>query len=123
MGTSTWAQHLDQMVSVHLRAITCDCGVTYAIDNAFLQARQKDGKTFYCPNGCHRAYRETEADRERKKATKALAEADQARAEARRERLWRHEAEAQARPGFIYCANLYIHQPYRKRNFPDYIFI
>ena len=38
----------------------------FAVDRAWLARRQNDGRTFYCPNGHARAYRETEADRLRK---------------------------------------------------------
>lgn len=39
------------------------CGVLFGIDREYVEERRKDGKTFYCPNGCSRAYHETEADR------------------------------------------------------------
>ncbi|MCR4373440.1 MAG: hypothetical protein NUW22_01165 [Acidobacteria bacterium] len=42
------------------------CGVLYGIDAEYITERQRDGKAFYCPNGCCRSYHETEADRLRK---------------------------------------------------------
>ena len=39
------------------------CGVLYALDQEYITERKQDGKSFYCPNGCSRSYRETEEDR------------------------------------------------------------
>jgi hypothetical protein len=43
------------------------CGVVFAITEEFRASRQKDGKTFYCPNGHTLHYSESEAERLRKK--------------------------------------------------------
>ena len=32
------------------------CGVSYALSDDFIEARQNDHKTWYCPNGCSRYY-------------------------------------------------------------------
>lgn len=46
---------------------TCgQCGIHFAVPETFDNARQRDGKTFYCPNGHLRVYRETESDRLKK---------------------------------------------------------
>lgn len=46
--------------TITLTTMTCSCGVTYALDEAYRAARQKDGKSWNCPNGCSRHYVETE---------------------------------------------------------------
>lgn len=43
-----------------------ECGVAFALTQAFEDARRRDGKNFYCPNGHSRVYRETELDRVKK---------------------------------------------------------
>jgi len=40
------------------------CGVSFAITDGFYRARRRDHKSFYCPNGCCRAYN-IESDEER----------------------------------------------------------
>jgi len=46
-----------QTVTTTLTVISCDgCGVTFGISVGFYSARRDDHKTFYCPNGCRRAY-------------------------------------------------------------------
>lgn len=42
------------------------CGVVFAITSDYEQRRREDGKVFYCPNGHHCLWSESEADRERK---------------------------------------------------------
>jgi hypothetical protein len=42
------------------------CGVHFGLEQDFLDSRQNDGQTFYCPNGHPRVFRETEAQRLRK---------------------------------------------------------
>jgi hypothetical protein len=54
------------------------CGVVHGIPNAMKDRRYKDGGSFYCPNGHTSSWRETEEDRQRKKATRLQAELDQA---------------------------------------------
>lgn len=47
---------------------TCGgCGLNWAVDTEWWNARRADGQGFVCPNGCQRVFRETDADRERKK--------------------------------------------------------
>lgn len=30
----------------------CNCGLPFAMPEYFLELRRKDGRNFYCPNGC-----------------------------------------------------------------------
>lgn len=48
-----------------------ECGITWAMPKQFIESRRKDGKTFYCPNGHKRVYRETEAQKLEKKLAAA----------------------------------------------------
>ena len=41
-----------------------ECGVEYAVPDDFQRRRQKDGQTFYCPNG-HPRYYPGESDDEK----------------------------------------------------------
>ncbi len=46
-------------------SINCGrCGVSFAITDGFYRARRADHKSFYCPNGCCRAYK-IQSDEER----------------------------------------------------------
>ncbi len=52
---------------VRLETMVCgECGVTWAMPASLRSARMSDGKTFYCPNGHGRVFRETEEDRLRR---------------------------------------------------------
>lgn len=70
-----------------LESVTCGkCGVMWAMPMRFIEARRKDGQTFYCPNGDRRVYRETTEDRlkkdlERERQVREAAEARACRAE------------------------------------------
>jgi DNA-binding XRE family transcriptional regulator len=58
------------------------CGITWAMPTVFLAARRQDGKTFYCPNGDPRVFRESSEDRLKKELERQrqITEAEQARA-------------------------------------------
>jgi NMD protein affecting ribosome stability and mRNA decay len=65
-----------------LEVLPCGgCGIVFAVPEDWLDRRRSDGQGFYCPNGCARVYRTTEADRLRAQV-KRLQEAE-ARADAR----------------------------------------
>jgi len=36
--------------------MTCSCGVSYALDDNFIESKRESHKTFYCPNGCSLHY-------------------------------------------------------------------
>lgn len=58
--------------TTELVAITCGgCGVLFAMNETYQKERLRDGKSWYCPNGCQRAYATTEADRVRAEIKKA----------------------------------------------------
>jgi uncharacterized C2H2 Zn-finger protein len=40
----------------------CVCGVVFGVPDFFLEARRKDKKTFYCPNGHNLSYTESSQD-------------------------------------------------------------
>lgn len=46
----------------------CSCGITFSMDDILRELRQKDGTTFYCPNGHAQHYSESEATRLVKKS-------------------------------------------------------
>lgn len=53
-----------------------ECGITFAMPTGFRTGRQKDGKTFYCPNGHGRVFcGESEVDRLRARLADAQREA------------------------------------------------
>lgn len=35
---------------------TCECGILYALTRQFINCKQNNHETFYCPNGCTRHY-------------------------------------------------------------------
>jgi hypothetical protein len=54
-------------VTVDIEPVNCgECGVWWGLTTEFIEARQRSGTNFYCPNGHSRVYRETVADRLRK---------------------------------------------------------
>lgn len=63
-----------------LTTICCgECGIEFAVPESWRAAREGDGRTFYCPNGHNRVYRETVADklrRERDLLKQQLAQKD-----------------------------------------------
>lgn len=72
-------------IEVHLCG---NCGIMWGAPADWFERRREDGKTFYCPNGCARVYRETEKDRlqrqleqEQRRVARLMASEDQLRAE------------------------------------------
>lgn len=60
-----------KLKTVELVDMCCGgCGIDFAMPDWFYRARREDGKTFYCPAGCPRAYRESETDRLRREVTR-----------------------------------------------------
>lgn len=43
------------------------CGVVFGIDRRFIAQRRKDGRDFYCPNGHSLSFKESDADRLRRR--------------------------------------------------------
>jgi hypothetical protein len=73
-----------------------ECGIRWAMPPRFVEGRRNDGKTFYCPNGHARVFRESEADklrRERDHLKQQLVERDD---RINRERECREAAERRA---------------------------
>lgn len=55
-------------LTTHLEVHECGkCGIIWGCPEDYLDARRRDGQTFYCPNGHGRVFRETDLDRERKR--------------------------------------------------------
>lgn len=92
MSAVSYANDID--VELRLVAITCaTCGAPFGIGKAFQDARRKDQRGFYCPNGHNNYYpkpKRTEADRLREQL-------DAARSLAARERERREAADRSAR--------------------------
>lgn len=54
---------------VTLYVVDCaQCGVIFGVPNDFDNRRRDDGRSFYCPNGHSVSYRESEADKQKKRA-------------------------------------------------------
>lgn len=85
----------DTAVNVQIVAIWCSgCGLPYGLPDGYLEQRQRDGKSWTCPNGCVRLYRKTT---EQLALEKAKVELEAARSLAQREAQRRTRAEGQAR--------------------------
>lgn len=55
--------------------IICNaCGIIFGMPGGYDSARRNDGKTFYCPNGHSLSYRESEVDRQRRRADRLAQE-------------------------------------------------
>lgn len=73
----------------------CTCGVIFAVDRSYLDARKTDLATFYCPNGHGMSYTQSEADRLRAALTAAR---DQLAAANRRNVNLQEKSHRAARP-------------------------
>ncbi len=72
------------------------CGVVFAVLSSFDDLKRQDHSRFYCPNGHPRVYREGESHTDRQLRL-ANARADQAEAEAKRQRDLRAWAETRTK--------------------------
>lgn len=53
---------------IHLVAMHCgECDITFAVPDSFKEERLNSGQAWYCPNGHGRVFKETEADRLRRR--------------------------------------------------------
>lgn len=80
-----------------------ECGLLWAMPETYVNRRRNDGRLFYCPNGHGQLYRETEEDRQRKRASAERRRADNAENAARiqRERAERERRTAVALRGHL----------------------
>lgn len=77
---------------VTIESVTCGkCGIVFGLEQGFLQSRQRDHKTWWCPNGHGRAYLQETAEE------KAKAEAKRARENAEWYRQAWEESRAEAK--------------------------
>lgn len=79
------------------------CGIIWGCPEDYLDARRRDGQTFYCPNGHGRVFRETDLDRERKRATQLERQLASSRDTADR---WKQNAERERRSAIAYKGHL-----------------
>lgn len=64
-------------VAVQLEDHVCgNCGIPYAAPDYFWRERQKDGQSFYCPNGHSRVFSETEAQKLQKEVVRLKGEVE-----------------------------------------------
>lgn len=84
---------------VELEVIVCGgCGITFAFPGNIVRARQRDHKTFYCPNGCPRAFNgESDLDALKKQLKAERQAVDQLRAEVTHQRDQREATERSLR--------------------------
>lgn len=55
-----------------LEICTCgECGIAFGMPERYMRERREDGKTFYCPNGHPRVFREPEIERLKKEVAAA----------------------------------------------------
>lgn len=82
--------------TVTIKSVDCGvCGITFGLDSSFMAARQKDGKSFYCPNGHFVGWKASnEAETKERRLREEI---DAARSLAQREARRRAKAEAQAK--------------------------
>lgn len=90
--------------SQELVQVSCgECGIQFAMPEAFQRQRREKGGDFYCPNGHCRVYRETDTQRltkERDDAVKAKERATKEKEWARQEMKTARHAEAVVRGKF-----------------------
>jgi hypothetical protein len=82
---------------VELVEMMCgECEILFAVPAAWKWRRQEDGRTWYCPNGHPRVYRESENDRLKRELAEAHERAERNRRAAERARTQRGMAERSA---------------------------
>lgn len=107
-----------------------ECGVWFGLTEFMLDKRRKDGKSFYCPNGHSRAFRETEAmrlqrqlddERQRRRAAQDLLHAEERSHTATRGHLTRQKK--RAANGVCPCCNRTFKQlaAHMKNKHPEYV--
>ncbi len=83
---------LHNVGTVNLFITDCgNCGVIFAMTNDYDDRRRSDGKTFYCPNGHPRVYRENDTTRLAKATARETHLKDQLSAATRNEEAARSE--------------------------------
>jgi flagellar biosynthesis/type III secretory pathway protein FliH len=81
-------------VNQAMEVVDCgECGTAFGTTEAFMDRRREDGKTFYCPNGHQRVFRETEVQRLKKELDKEKMKVATAEQEAQYEKTRRESAE------------------------------
>lgn len=91
-------------LTVRLEVHECPtCGIVWGAPEDYYQQRRKDGQSFYCPNGHTLSYKETEADRQRKRAEQLER---RLRGETDRADRWRDNAERERRSAIAYKGHL-----------------
>jgi hypothetical protein len=67
MTATTATRYIAPTTTTRLELIVCgECGISFAVPPRWREERQDDGKTWYCPNGHPRVYRETTEQKLRK---------------------------------------------------------
>ena len=72
------------------------CGVRFAVPQQFQKSLRETKRTFYCPNGDARVYRQSRADELEAQLQRERQQHDQTRADALHQRERRERAERQA---------------------------
>lgn len=55
--------------TVTIVSLSCgSCGIVFGLEKQFRDGRLESGAQFYCPNGCHISWAETELDRQKERA-------------------------------------------------------
>lgn len=70
-----------------------DCGIEFQVPSQFYRERKETGKTWYCPNGHSRVFRESDADKYRREAERLKQQAAQKDDEIKWQREQRELAE------------------------------
>lgn len=55
---------MQYLANIGMRVTVCECGLTWAAPEKWFKERERDHKTFRCPNGCRRHFPQ-ESDKER----------------------------------------------------------
>lgn len=101
------------VVTTKLSTLSCGiCAIPFAIPEALHNALIDSGNSFYCPNGHHISYTESEAnklrkrlEREQNERARVAAERDQAQASARAQKGVATKARKRAAAALCPCCN------------------
>lgn len=117
-------------VTVQMTDMECgNCGIVFSVPETWRAEKQRNGGSWYCPNGCCRVYRESDADKtkrlleeERKRHANTLARLNEAQAAEEKAAKEIKRMKKRAAAGVCPCCNRTFQQLARhmKTKHPSY---
>lgn len=98
---------------VEMTMMTCGgCGIVFSVPEAWRAEKQRTGNGWYCPNGCSRVYKESDADKakrqleeERQRHANTLSRLNESEAAARNAKSELKRIKTRIHAGVCPCCN------------------